>query len=50
MIQHIKVKQAIIDGETYQVNYTTRVSSPVQMPIKDLYDKLTQTKMAITPC
>ncbi|ARJ14625.1 anthranilate synthase component I family protein [Staphylococcus lugdunensis] len=45
MIQHIKaVQAAIIDGETYQVNYTTRVSSPVQMPIKDLYDKLTQTK------
>lgn len=37
------VQDAIIEGETYQVNYTTRLVSDIYYPISDLYYYLTQT-------
>lgn len=41
MINKIKhVQDAIVDGDTYQVNYTTRLMSDIQLPIKEVYDKL----------
>lgn len=42
MINKIKlIQQAIVEGYTYQVNYTTRLKSSIICPIKELYDKLT---------
>lgn len=38
-----QVQDAITDGETYQVNYTTRLVSDIHYPISDLYYYLTQT-------
>ena len=38
----IKVQEAITEGETYQVNYTTRLSSKLHYPISVLYNYLTQ--------
>ncbi|MBE7356451.1 anthranilate synthase component I family protein [Staphylococcus haemolyticus] len=38
-----QVQDAITDGETYQVNYTTRLVSDIYYPISDLYYYLTQT-------
>lgn len=44
MIHKIKaIQHAIVEGNTYQVNYTSRLQSPIVMPIKDVYDLLTQT-------
>ncbi|RIL70527.1 anthranilate synthase component I family protein [Staphylococcus devriesei] len=44
MIEKIKqVQAAIVEGETYQVNYTTRLESDIHYPISALYDYLTQT-------
>ncbi|PTE68672.1 aminodeoxychorismate synthase component I [Staphylococcus devriesei] len=44
MIEKIKkVQAAIVEGETYQVNYTTRLESEIYYPISILYDYLTQT-------
>lgn len=41
LISHIKaVQQEIIKGNTYQVNYTTRLKSPIQEPISTLYHQL----------
>ena len=41
MIDKIKhIQKAIVDGHTYQVNYTTRLISDIQLPIKALYNKL----------
>lgn len=41
MIDHIKqVQKAIIEGNTYQVNYTTRLSDDVKGPISELYHVL----------
>src|SRR5699024_12244364 len=41
MIDHIKqVKKAIVEGITYQVNYTTRLSDDVKGPISELYHVL----------
>lgn len=43
MIANIKrVQQAIVEGETYQVNYTTRLTDEIYYPIATLYDQLTQ--------
>lgn len=43
MIANIKrVQQAIVEGETYQVNYTTRLTDEIYYPITTLYDQLTQ--------
>ena len=39
----IKIQEAITEGDTYQVNYTTRLSSKVHYPISMLYTYLTQT-------
>ena len=38
----IKIQEAITEGETYQVNYTTRLSSKLHYPISVLYNYLTQ--------
>ncbi|WP_426456935.1 chorismate-binding protein [Staphylococcus cohnii] len=41
MIEHIKqVQKAIVEGNTYQVNYTTRLSDDIQGPISELYHVL----------
>lgn len=41
MIDHIKqVQKAIVEGNTYQVNYTTRLSDDVKGPISELYHVL----------
>src|SRR5699024_10552968 len=41
MIEHIKqVQKAIVEGNTYQVNYTTRLSDDIQGPISELYHEL----------
>ena len=37
----IKIQEAITEGDTYQVNYTTRLSSKVHYPISMLYTYLT---------
>ncbi len=37
----IKIQEAITEGDTYQVNYTTRLSSKVHYPISTLYTYLT---------
>lgn len=37
----IKIQEAITEGDTYQVNYTTRLSSKVNYPISMLYTYLT---------
>ncbi|MHB7918733.1 chorismate-binding protein [Staphylococcus hominis] len=37
----IKIQEAITEGDTYQVNYTTRLSSKVYYPISMLYTYLT---------
>ncbi|KAB2481192.1 anthranilate synthase component I family protein [Staphylococcus arlettae] len=38
---HIKtVQQEIVNGNTYQVNYTTRLKAPIQEPISTLYNQL----------
>ncbi|MBE5675374.1 anthranilate synthase component I family protein [Staphylococcus sp. SS87] len=43
MIANIKrVQQAIVEGETYQVNYTTRLIDEIYYPITTLYNQLTQ--------
>lgn len=43
MVNHIKaVQQAIIEGDTYQVNYTTRLIGHIYEPITSLYRRLTQ--------
>lgn len=42
MMRKIKlIQQAIVEGHTYQVNYTTRLYSAIHFPITALYDKLT---------
>lgn len=42
MMRKIKlIQQAIVEGHTYQVNYTTRLYSVIHFPITALYDKLT---------
>ncbi|MFW3610955.1 aminodeoxychorismate synthase component I [Staphylococcus caprae] len=42
MMRKIKlIQQAIVEGHTYQVNYTTRLYSAIHFPITTLYDKLT---------
>ncbi|PNZ68699.1 anthranilate synthase component I family protein [Staphylococcus croceilyticus] len=38
-----QVQAAIVEGETYQVNYTTRLTSDIHYPISELYAYLTQT-------
>lgn len=38
-----QVQNAITEGETYQVNYTTRLVSDIHYPIVTLYHYLTQT-------
>lgn len=38
----IKIQEAITEGDTYQVNYTTRLSSKLHYPISTLYTYLTQ--------
>ncbi|MHD0398402.1 chorismate-binding protein [Staphylococcus simulans] len=44
MIQHIQqVQAAIVDGHTYQVNYTTRMYDRIRMPISEMYDYLTRS-------
>lgn len=41
---HIQaVQEAIIAGNTYQVNYTTRLYDEIRVPISELYAYLTQT-------
>ena len=41
---HIQaVQEAIVAGNTYQVNYTTRLYDEIRMPITELYTYLTQT-------
>ncbi|NWK84041.1 anthranilate synthase component I family protein [Staphylococcus sp. GSSP0090] len=43
LIQHIKmIQSAIIEGNTYQVNYTTRLTDQIRQPIADLYYTLLQ--------
>lgn len=43
MIKNIKqIQQAIIEGNTYQVNYTTRLVDRIIYPISELYYNLTQ--------
>lgn len=37
----IKIQEAITEGDTYQVNYTTRLSNKVHYPISMLYTYLT---------
>ena len=37
----IKIQEVITEGDTYQVNYTTRLSSKVHYPISTLYTYLT---------
>ncbi|MDT4036185.1 anthranilate synthase component I family protein [Staphylococcus hominis] len=37
----IKIQEAITEGDTYQINYTTRLSSKVHYPISMLYTYLT---------
>ncbi|MCG7339749.1 anthranilate synthase component I family protein [Staphylococcus sp. ACRSN] len=45
MIEHIKfVQKAIIEGNTYQVNYTTRLTDKIRLPIATLYNELQQGK------
>ena len=39
----IKIQEAITEGDTYQVNYTTRLSSKVHYPISTLYTYLTHS-------
>lgn len=40
---HIQaVQQAIVEGNTYQVNYTTRLYDEIRLPITDLYVHLTR--------
>lgn len=44
MIQHIQqVQAAIVEGNTYQVNYTTRMYDRIRMPISEMYDYLTRS-------
>ncbi|PTJ23704.1 aminodeoxychorismate synthase component I [Staphylococcus simulans] len=44
MIQHIQqVQDAIVEGNTYQVNYTTRMYDRIRMPISEMYDYLTRS-------
>ncbi|MCJ1656938.1 anthranilate synthase component I family protein [Staphylococcus sp. NRL 16/872] len=38
-----QVQAAIVEGETYQVNYTTRLTSDIHYSISELYTYLTQT-------
>lgn len=38
----IKIQEAITEGDTYQVNYTTRLSSKSHYPISTLYTYLTE--------
>ncbi|PTF73505.1 anthranilate synthase component I family protein [Staphylococcus chromogenes] len=42
-IQHQieRIQQEIIEGQTYQVNYTTRLEAPITMGIQSLYQQLT---------
>lgn len=42
-IQHQikRIQQEIIEGQTYQVNYTTRLEAPITMGIQALYQQLT---------
>lgn len=43
MMTNIKrVQQAIVEGETYQVNYTARLTDNIYYPISTLYERLTQ--------
>lgn len=43
LITHIKaVQSAIIEGNTYQVNYTTRLTDDIHYPIATLYEVLQQ--------
>ncbi len=37
-----RVQQAIVEGETYQVNYTARLTDNIYYPISTLYERLTQ--------
>lgn len=44
MIEHIRqVQAAIVDGHTYQVNYTTRMYDSIRMPIRAMYHYLTRS-------
>lgn len=36
------IQSAIIEGNTYQVNYTTRLTDQIRQPIADLYYTLLQ--------
>lgn len=41
--EHIRtIQAAIVDGNTYQVNYTTRLTDVIRYPITDLYYSLLQ--------
>ncbi|MCE3020889.1 anthranilate synthase component I family protein [Staphylococcus pasteuri] len=40
-IRHIQ--QAIVEGDTYQVNYTSRLTDNIYYPIEKLYEQLTAT-------
>lgn len=43
LVEHIKmIQSAIIEGNTYQVNYTTRLTDHIRQPIADLYYTLLQ--------
>lgn len=43
LVEHIKmIQSAIIEGNTYQVNYTTRLTDQIRQPIADLYYTLLQ--------
>ena len=39
--QIVRIQQEIIEGQTYQVNYTTRLEAPITMGIHSLYRQLT---------
>lgn len=44
MISHIQqVQEAIVEGHTYQVNYTTRMYDQIRMPISEMYTYLTRS-------
>ncbi len=43
MMTNIKhIQQAIVEGETYQVNYTARLTDNIYYPISTLYQRLTR--------